>query len=62
LEAFSPMAVLERGYALVSLSSGDIVRSIRQAKRGTRLRVQVRDGAIDAESLGLSGAKHTPGG
>ena len=52
LAAFSPMAVLERGYALVSLASGEIVRSVRQAKSGTQLKVQVRDGSFAAESLG----------
>jgi exodeoxyribonuclease VII large subunit len=61
LAAFSPMAVLERGYALVSLPSGEIVRSVRQAKRGTLLKVQVRDGTLQAESLGPGGTQGPPG-
>jgi len=52
LAAFSPLAVLERGYALVCLASGEIVRSVRQAGSGTQLKVQVRDGSFAAESLG----------
>jgi exodeoxyribonuclease VII large subunit len=52
LAAFSPMAVLERGYSLVCLPSGDIVRSVRQAGRGTHLTVRVSDGVFEAEALG----------
>jgi exodeoxyribonuclease VII large subunit len=52
LVAFSPVAVLERGYALVSLPGGGIVRSVRQVRAGTRLAVRVSDGTFDAEANG----------
>jgi exodeoxyribonuclease VII large subunit len=49
LEALNPHAVLERGYAIVRERELDrVVVSIAQARPGTRLAVQVQDGAFDA--------------
>jgi len=50
LEALSPLAVLERGYAVVTLAEdGSLVRSSRQVKGRDDLRVRVADGTFDAE-------------
>ncbi len=44
LQAFSPLSVLERGYAIVSRSEGEIVRDPDQVKPGERLSVRVARG------------------
>ncbi len=46
LEALSPLAVLERGYAVVSRPDGEVVRSVSQVKTGDALHVRVSDGAF----------------
>ncbi len=47
LQAVNPLAVLERGYALVmEPHSGQIIRSIRQVEPDARLDVRVQDGSF----------------
>ena len=47
LEALSPLAVLRRGYAMVS--NGDqIVKSVKSVQEGDRLRIRFSDGAATA--------------
>ncbi len=49
LNALSPLAVLERGYAVVHHEkTGQIVRSVKQVKAGDRLQVRVSDGEFRA--------------
>jgi exodeoxyribonuclease VII large subunit len=51
LRAVGPTAVLERGYAVVSLrASGRIVRSRKQVPRATELEVRVADGTFPARA------------
>ncbi|MBN2084029.1 MAG: exodeoxyribonuclease VII large subunit [Anaerolineales bacterium] len=53
LAGMGPARVLERGYALIwSEADGRLVRSVRQAPAGARLRVQVADGKLAARSEG----------
>ena len=50
LSALGPLAVLERGYAIVTLTkTGAIVRSVKQVKSGDRLNVRVTDGEFGAQ-------------
>jgi exodeoxyribonuclease VII large subunit len=49
LNALSPLAVLERGYAIVSKSSGELVRSIHQVEPGEDLGVRVGDGSFSVQ-------------
>ena len=44
LRSLSPLAVLDRGYALVLGSDGTVVRSIRQVAKGDRVRTRLSDG------------------
>ena len=46
LDALSPLAVLQRGYALVQDEEGRMVRSARRAQAGERLRVRLAEGAL----------------
>ncbi len=46
LDAMSPLKVLTRGYALVRREDGTVLKSVRQAAPGDRLRVRMRDGRL----------------
>ena len=52
LSTLGPAATLARGYAVVQVADGDILRSSADAPAGTRLRIRVGDGAIAATSTG----------
>lgn len=56
LNALSPMAVLDRGYALVSQADGHLVRSTLQVQPGESLNVRVSDGdfGVRVENAGTS--------
>ncbi|HSJ58913.1 MAG TPA: exodeoxyribonuclease VII large subunit [Anaerolineae bacterium] len=50
LAALSPLATLERGYAIVRRhDDGSLVRSVAQVTAGDRLAVQVHDGTFDVQ-------------
>jgi exodeoxyribonuclease VII large subunit len=50
LEALSPLAVLARGYAVVTrVEDGRVVSQAAQVEPGQAIRVRVSDGAFDAE-------------
>lgn len=48
LSALNPQAVLKRGYAIVTLPAGMVVRSVEQVHSGDQLCVQVMDGKFGA--------------
>jgi exodeoxyribonuclease VII large subunit len=48
MEALSPVAILERGYALVFDGSGKLVKDAVQVKAGDQIRAQVARGELDA--------------
>jgi exodeoxyribonuclease VII large subunit len=52
LATLGPAATLARGYAVVQVVDGDILRTTADAPTGTRLRIRVGDGAIGATSTG----------
>jgi exodeoxyribonuclease VII large subunit len=50
LEALSPLAVLRRGYAVVTRKEdGSVISHVTQAKRGQSIQVRVADGEFDAK-------------
>ncbi len=49
LQALSPEQLLQRGFALVRTSTGDLVRSAQQVVPGNTLSIQLADGQIEAE-------------
>jgi len=62
IRALSPLATLERGYAVVSLqTTGRIIASVRQARAGVVIDVQVRDGHFGAEVQPPTGARRAKG-
>jgi exodeoxyribonuclease VII large subunit len=48
LEALNPLAVLERGYAVVTRPDGGLVTSARQVAAGDAIRVRLKDGGFGA--------------
>lgn len=48
LDALSPLKVLTRGYALVQVGEGSILRSVKQASEGDDISVRISDGQITA--------------
>jgi exodeoxyribonuclease VII large subunit len=49
LAALSPLAVLERGFAVVSRADGAVVHSYTQVQPGDEVQVRLVDGQFDAE-------------
>jgi len=50
LETVSPLATLNRGYAIVSAAhNSHIIRSIHEIKQGDKLQIKFKDGVIQAE-------------
>ena len=49
LEALSPLAILQRGYAVVSTADGSIVHSAGQINPGDRLDIRVHEGQFPVE-------------
>jgi exodeoxyribonuclease VII large subunit len=51
--ALSPLATLERGYAVVQRAGGEVVTSVGDVADGTPLRIRVADGRIAATTTGV---------
>lgn len=54
LALLSPLATLERGYAIVTDPRGEVVSEMARVTPGERLRVRVRDGAFEVHVTGTS--------
>jgi exodeoxyribonuclease VII large subunit len=48
LETLSPLAILDRGYALVFDGAGQLIKDATQVKRGDQIRARVAQGEIQA--------------
>ena len=60
LNALSPLATLERGYAIAFDAQGRTVQSIQQVNVDDTLRVRVRDGEIAAKVTSTGGFEALP--
>ncbi len=49
LQALNPLAVLRRGYAVITTADGSLLRSITQAQTGQHIRARLADGSFGAE-------------
>ena len=49
LQQLSPLAVLERGYAIVQDAGGHIIKGPSEAPPGTALKLRLAGGTLDAE-------------
>jgi exodeoxyribonuclease VII large subunit len=57
LASLSYQGVLKRGYALVRDSEGRMLRSAAEVAPGQRLDIELGDGRVDAQALGISAPK-----
>jgi exodeoxyribonuclease VII large subunit len=48
LRSLSPQSTMDRGYSVVQLEDGSIVRDASKVKSGTRLRIRVAKGETSA--------------
>ena len=48
LQALSPNAILDRGYALAFSAEGKLLRSVDQTESGSEVRLRLADGEVDA--------------
>jgi exodeoxyribonuclease VII large subunit len=60
LEAASPLALLQRGYVLVTTPAGDPVTTARHVKPNDALRLHFGDGEIDVTAQAAPTARPTP--
>ena len=58
LAALSPQRLLERGFALVHQSDGQLLRSVHQVRRGEVLQLQLADGKINSVVQNVSSASN----
>lgn len=60
VRGLSPLATLERGYAVVQDADGHVVTSVAAVAAGSALDIRVADGRIDAAVTGTTPDPHTP--
>jgi len=53
LEALNPLAVVSRGYAVISDCDGVMLKSIDQIKIGDKINVKIKDGTVNATVSGV---------
>lgn len=56
LNTLSPLATLQRGYAIVSSADGGIVRDAAKVEPGARLQAQLASGTLQVEVTGIESA------
>ncbi|MDA1007762.1 MAG: exodeoxyribonuclease VII large subunit [Planctomycetota bacterium] len=54
LKAINPLAVLKRGYAVISTTDGQVLSSVAHARVGQELTAQLRDGSISVRTLSMT--------
>jgi len=52
LQALSPLAILQRGYAVARTEDGTVVRRVEELPPGRRFHLRVVDGTVEATSAG----------
>lgn len=57
VEALNPLAILKRGYSVVSNSKGQVVRTAEQVKIGDRLNIRLSDGELETDVQNLKTKK-----
>lgn len=61
LDSLSPLAVLNRGYALVTDKDGDVVQDVAAVRIGSKLDIRLARGALETEVLRRLGMKNDVG-
>lgn len=58
LASLNPFAVLQRGYAIVSDSAGQVVSSVKQVKTSDQITIKVSDGTIQSQVVASQGGNN----
>lgn len=58
LASLNPFAVLQRGYAIVSDSAGQVVSSVKQVKTADQITIKVSDGTIQSQVVASQGGNN----
>jgi exodeoxyribonuclease VII large subunit len=53
LNAYNPLAVMERGYSIVYKSDKQLVKSIKNIQLGDKVNIQLKDGQVDCQVWGI---------
>ena len=53
LDGLSPLSVVSRGYGMIFDSTGKVVKSVRSAKKGDNICVELIDGSVSATIDGI---------
>jgi exodeoxyribonuclease VII large subunit len=56
LRALSPLATLERGFAVVQNQKGAVIRSVAEISSGSQLLIRLPDGAVVAKAVAVTGS------
>ncbi len=59
LESLSPLAPLQRGYALMQDAKGHVLRSVTHVQQGQEVHMQLADGRIAATVKDIQSTRHT---
>ena len=51
IEILSPLSILERGYAIVTNSKGEAVKSYDDVDKGEILKTRLNEGSLDVEVI-----------
>jgi exodeoxyribonuclease VII large subunit len=58
LASLNPFAVLQRGYAIVSGSAGQVVSSVKQVRTADQITIKVSDGTIQSQVIASQGGNN----
>jgi len=58
LDGLSPLKVVERGYSITTLVSGELVKKSSQVRKGDEIQIGLMEGQIRAEVLSVSEGKN----
>ncbi|OZM57995.1 exodeoxyribonuclease VII large subunit [Lottiidibacillus patelloidae] len=53
LNAYNPLAVMERGYSIVYSEQKELVKSMKQVQLGDKVNIQLKDGNLDCQVWGM---------
>lgn len=57
LELLNPLEIMKRGFAVPYSSDGNIIKSTKQVNENDRITVNIQDGNLDCQVIGIEGGK-----
>ena len=59
LEAVSPLATLARGYSVSTAQNGEVLKKVKQVKKGQQITTRLEDGWVESEVMAVTPQKKT---